>query len=42
VSPEAWTAAVEEGRSTPAVAVLRELASEAAVLFSSDPSVTPT
>jgi predicted ATPase len=33
VPPEAWAAAVEEGRSTPAAAVLRELAREAAVLF---------
>jgi hypothetical protein len=33
LAPEAWAAAVEEGRSTPAVAVLRELAREAAVLF---------
>jgi predicted ATPase len=33
VSHEAWAAAVEEGRSAPAVTVLRELAREAAVLF---------
>jgi hypothetical protein len=30
---EAWTAALEEGRTTPAVTVLRELAREAASLF---------
>jgi hypothetical protein len=33
VPPEEWTAAVAEGRSTPAVAVLRELARQAAALF---------
>ena len=33
VPAEAWAAAVEEGRTTPAIAVLRELAREAAVLF---------
>jgi predicted ATPase len=33
VAPEAWSAAVEEGRTTPAVTILRELAREAASLF---------
>ena len=33
VPEEAWIAAVEEGRATPAAAVLRELAHEATTLF---------
>ena len=33
VPTEAWSAAVEEGRTTPAVTILRELAREAVSLF---------